>query len=396
MPDFFSDDMRRNPFPLYAQLRAASPVFRVPPPFDAWLILDYDTVRKALDDPQKFSSAVPGPRNWFILQDAPRHTQLRLLIAKAFTPRVVANLEPRIRELSKRLLTPLLNRGEIDLATDYAVPLPMRVIAEMIGIPADDWERFWQWSNTILRISYTRSGGPEAEASLAAFIATTGEMNDYLTHMIARRTADPRDDLLTRLIQAEVDGRRLTQEEILGFFQLLVVGGQETTANVINNAILCLCEHPDQFARLRSNLDLLPGAIEEVLRYRSPIQWLMRTPKRDLELHGQTIPAGKLVLLMLGSANRDPRQFPDADRFDIARTPNPHIAFGHGVHFCLGAALSRMEARVALTDVLQNLRDLRLTSSEPWEPRKALHIHGPASLSVAFIPATAGFPSSTG
>jgi len=214
----------------------------------------------------------------------------------------------------------------------------------------------------------------------------TAEMNDYLTAMIAERRLAPTDDLLTRLIEAEVDGERLTQEEILGFFQLLIVGGQETTTNLINNAILCFVEHPNELARLRAKPELLPSAIEEVLRYRSPVQWVMRTPRRDIELHGQTIPAGKLVLAVIGSANRDPNFFKDAERFDITRDPNPHIAFGHGIHACLGAALARMEARIALSDFLTRVASFELSGNEPWEPRKALHVHGPTRLAIRFTP----------
>src|SRR5204862_1257589 len=157
---------------------------------------------------------------------------------------------------------------------------------------------------------------------------------------------------LSRLVEAEVDGERLSADEVLGFVQLLLVGGQETTVNLINNAILCFIEHPDQLARLRAKPELLPSAIEEVLRFRSPLQWMPRATRRDVEMHGGVIPAGKLVLPMIGSANRDPKQFPDAGRFDITRDPNPHIAFGHGIHACLGAPLARLEARIALTDLL--------------------------------------------
>jgi cytochrome P450 len=188
------------------------------------------------------------------------------------------------------------------------------------------------------------------------------------------------------LVHAEVDGEHLTEPEILGFFQLLLIAGSETTTNLLNNAILCLIENPDQLARLRSMPDLLPSTIEEVLRYRSPVQWMFRATRREVEIHGQTIPAGKLVLPIIGAANRDPRQFPDAGRFDTARDPNPHIAFGHGIHFCLGAALSRLEARIALPDLLERLKGLELAIREPWEPRKALHVHGPARLPIRFEP----------
>src|SRR6185369_16185878 len=210
--------------------------------------------------------------------------------------RAVADLEPRIRALSKGLLDAMIERGEMDLAADYSVPLPMMVIAEMIGIPSAEWLRFKQWSDLILKLSYARSGGAEATQAGVDFNAVTVEMNDYLTHMIAQRRAVPQDDLLSRLVEAEMDGERLTQEEILGFFQLVMVAGQETTTNLINNAVLCLIENPSQLARLRAAPDLLPSAIEEVLRYRSPLQWLMRTPKRDTELQGELIPAGQLIL----------------------------------------------------------------------------------------------------
>jgi len=173
-------------------------------------------------------------------------------------------------------------------------------------------------------------------------------------------------------------------QEILGFFQLLLVGGQETTANLINNAILCFVENPDQLARLSGAPDLLPSAIEEVLRYRSPFQWTPRVTRGDIEVHGRVIPAGKRVLAMIGAANRDPQQFRDPGRFDIRRDPNPHLAFGHGVHFCLGAPLSRLEARIALTDLLGRMKGIKLASDEPWEPRKALHVHGPTRLPIRF------------
>jgi cytochrome P450 len=380
--DIFSDDMRRNPFPLYDQMLAGSGLLQVPPPFDAWLIFDYDGVKQALADQETFSSAVPAPRNWFLFHDPPQHTKLRALISRAFTPRVIANLEARIRQLSRELLAPAIERGEFDLAEAFSVPLPMKVIAELIGIPPDDWLRFKRWSDGILKLSYSRSGGEEADRALGEFKAVTAEMGEYLGAMIEEIRSSPRDDLLTRLVEAEIDGERLTQEEILGFFQLLVLGGQETTANLINNAILCLIDHPGELARLRANPDLLSAAIEEVLRYRSPLQWVMRTPKHDLDWRGQRIPAGQLILPMIGAANRDGRYFNEPGRFEIARDPNPHLAFGHGSHFCLGAALSRLEARIALGDFLARAKSFEPASSEPWTPRQGLHVHGPVRLPI--------------
>lgn len=382
MLNLFSDEVRRNPYGLYDQLRRTSPVLHVPPPFNGWLVFDYENVKRVLNDAEAFSSRVPGPRNWFLFFDAPQHTRQRALVSKAFTPRTVASLEPRIREISRSLLDAVGARGEFDLAAEYAVPLPMLVIAGMVGIPLSDWTRYKHWSDTILRLSYTRSGGPEAEQAVLDFAAVTAEMSAYLEDMIQQRREQPTDDLLTRLVEAEVDGERLTHEEILGFVQLLVVAGQETTSDLINNAVLTLCEHPDQFARLRANPELLGSAIEEVLRFRSPLQWMMRTPREGVTLNGVTIPKGALVLPMIGSANRDPRVFADPDTFDIARDPNPHVAFGHGAHFCIGAPLSRMEARIALTDLMARFAKLELALEGPWEPRQALHVHGPDRLPV--------------
>jgi cytochrome P450 len=349
------------------------------------LIFDYDGVKRVLADQDTFSSRY-GPE-WLVFLDPPRHTKLRALISRAFTPRSVAALEPRIRELSRGLLDQVIERGEMDLADDYSVPLPMMVIAEMLGIPLTDLPRFKRWSDVILNMSYTISGGAEeGRAATEAFHAVTMEMNAYLADVLTERRAVPRDDLLTRLALAEVDGEHLTQPEILGFFQLLLVGGQETTTNLVNNAMLCFMENPDQLARLLAAPELLPSAIEEVLHYRAPLHWMYRVTRREVEMHGQKIPAGKLVLPVIGSANRDPKQFPDADRFDITRDPNPHLAFGLGVHFCMGAPLARLEARIALADLLERVKNFKRANNDPWEPRRALHVHGPTRLAIRFAP----------
>lgn len=383
MLDFLSEETRRNPYPVYEQIRSVSPLFQ-DPRSGLWMILDYEGVKRALSDSDAFSSRY-GPE-WLIFLDPPRHTKLRALISRGFTPRSVANLEPRIRELVRGLLDETIERGEMDLAADFAVPLPMMVIAEMLGIPASNWLLFKRWSDIILAMSYTISdrGTEESNLAIEKFIGVTAEMNLYLAGLVRRRQIAPQDDLLSRLIEAEVDGERLTHEQILGFFQLLLLAGSETTTNLIDNAILCFVENPDQLVRLRGAPDLLPSAIEEVLRYRSPLQWMYRVARYDVKLHDQMIPAGSLVLAMIGAANRDPQQFPQADRFDIRREPNPHLAFGHGMHFCLGAALSRLEARIALTEFLERVKDFQLAGAEPWEPRKGSHVHGPSRLPIRF------------
>ena len=401
MMDLFSDDMRRDPYPAYDMVRGISPVFHFPP-FDLWMIFDFEGVKRALMDHDSFSSDLshaPGsgnPGEWFIFFDPPRHTKLRALISKAFTPAVVANLQPRIRELSRELLDRSIERGEMDLAADFSVPLPMRVIAEMLGVPPADWPRYKRWSDVILKIANTFTRDEEAARTIQEYREVTAEMRAFLPELIAERQAAHRDDLLTRLVEAEVDGQRLTPEEVLGFVQLLLVGGQETTANLINNAVLCFLEHPDQLERLRAAPELLPSAIEEVLRYRSPVQWMPRATCREVQLHGQIIPAGKLVLPMIGSANRDPQHFPDASRFDIARDPNAHLAFGHGIHSCLGAPLARLEARIALADFLKRVQDFELASEEPWPPRQALHVHGPSRLPIRFTPSRPAFAGGVG
>lgn len=383
MFDLFSDATRRDPYPAYAALRRRAPLVHEPVA-DLWLVLDHEGVRRTLGDHESFSSVVAPPgaatAEWMVFTDPPRHEALRALISRAFTPRAIAGLEGQIRALSQELLRPALARGELDLVADYALPLPLRVIAALLGVPADDHADFRRWSDASMALGYALAGGEAAARAHADFAAVTLEMRDYVERQIATRRAAPRDDLLTRLVAAEVAGERLTSSEILGFFQLLLSAGHETTTNLISNAALCFCEHPDQLARLRAAPALLPAAIEEVLRFRSPVQAMFRVTRRDVELHGRTIPAGKWVLPMIGAANRDPQRFDDPDRFDPVRDPNPHLAFGQGIHFCIGASLSRLEARVALGELLAGTRSFSLVDDAPWEPRRAIHVLGPSRL----------------
>ncbi|WP_437953387.1 cytochrome P450 [Sorangium sp. So ce296] len=387
--NLFPDEIRRDPYPLYEQMRSSSPALHIAP-FDLWMIFDYEGVKRALTDHDAFSSAVTPPTGkapeWIVFSDPPRHTKLRGIVQRAFTPRSIAGLEPRIRELSRELLDQRIEHGTMDLAADYAGPLPTMVIAEMIGIPAEDRARFMRWSEAIVNLSHTLSGGEEAARVVSEHAAVKEEMKAYVADLLDARRRAPEDDLLTRLVEAEVDGERLNEDELLNFFQFLLAAGTETTTNLIDNAILCLLESPSELARVRAAPDLVPSAIEEVLRHRSPLQMVFRETRRAIEVHGQTIPAGKLVLPVIGSANRDPKQFRDPGRFDVARDPNPHVGFGHGIHFCIGASLARLEARIALPDLLTRLRGLELASKEPWEPRKALIVHGPARLPVRFEP----------
>ncbi|WP_426752088.1 cytochrome P450 [Myxococcus sp. Y35] len=387
--NIFSEAHRRNPYAAYARLQRESPVLR-DSATGLWMLFDHDSVKRALHEHETFSSRLSPPGNqtsqWLVFTDPPRHTQLRALVMKAFTPRVVANLEPRIRALAHELLDARIESGGLELVEDFSLPLPLRVIAELFGVPAEDRPRFQDWSDVIMAQGATLQGG-EAQARVqAAFSRVTAEMNAYLQDLAEQRRSVPRDDLLTRLVEAEVDGERLSADALLGFFQLLLSAGHETTTNLINNAVLCLLEHPDALARLREAPALTASAIEEVLRYRAPVQFMFRVTRRDVTMHGQVIPAGSMVLPMMGAANRDPRRFQDADRFDITRNPNPHVAFGHGIHFCIGAPLSRLEGRVALGVLLERLKDFRLASDAPWEPRQAIHVLGPTRLPLLFTP----------
>jgi cytochrome P450 len=389
MNEFFPAAMRRNPFLFYAAHREALPVFHLEQ-FDLWLIFDYDGVKRALEDHATFSSEArpPGatskPFDWLVFNDQPRHAKLRALVSRAFTPRIVADLESRIRQISGELLDPLLDHGEMELVADYSSQLPVMVIAELLGIPPSDRTMFKHWSDCILKLADTVAGGEQARQAGQQYLSIASEMDFYLKAKLEERRKSPRDDLLSKLVHVEVDGARLTHEEISGFFQLLLAAGSETTINLINNAMLCLLEHPHALARVREQMDLLPTAIEEVLRYRSPFQAVFRQTTRDVEMQGLKIPADKLVLPLIGSANRDPKHFENADCFDVARDPNPHIAFGHGIHFCLGAALSRLETRIALEDILARIEHIEFANDEPWEPRPAFHVHGPMHLPIKF------------
>lgn len=384
----FSPETRRDPYPWYAHMRAAAPVFR-DPDTDSWLIFDYASVRAAMHDPETFSSRVippgGGSPDWLVFNDPPRHTALRAAVMRAFTPRAIAALEPRIREISAALLAEAAAKDTVDLIADYATPLPILVIAELMGIPSVDRERFAVWSQVIVNLSYSMMGGAEAKRTAMEFFAIRPEMNAYVMALVAERRVRPGSDLLSTIVQSEVDGQRMTDDDIFGFFLLLLSAATETTTNLIGNAVITLVEHPDQLQLLRSQRELIPSAIEEIVRFRSPGQVMFRQTTRDVEVRGQVIPANRFVLVMLGSANRDEAHIPDADRFDITRNPNPHIGFGHGIHFCLGAALARLEGRIALTDLLGEFSDIELAHDAPWEPRQALHVHGPARLPVRLV-----------
>lgn len=391
LAELMSPELRLNPFPMYAMLRENSPVFYIQE-YNLWLVSRYEDVRTVLNDNKHFSSQHslvrptgdrdPVVENSMVSQDPPRHTKLRSLVSKAFTPKAIADLEGRIRQVTNELLDAVIERGEMELAADLTIPLPVVVIAELLGVHPKDREQFKRWSDHVIASADSFVTGqvvPEHQQGMA-------EMYDYFRAVMAERQQNPRNDLISQLLQVELDGQRLSEEEVLAFCWLLLVGGNETTTSLLGNTLLTLLEHPNVLARLRAQPELIPQAIEEVLRYRSPAQSMFRVVKEEITMGGQTLQPGQRVVALIGAANRDPAVFTEPDRFDIDRDPNPHIAFGHGIHFCLGAPLARLEGKVALQVVLERLQDLERANDEPLEPMKGILVMGPARLPLRFRP----------
>ncbi len=369
-----------NPFPWYKTMRENSPVYQSEP--GVWHVFRYDDVKRVLSDFTEFSSGfhggAPDPSHpigsSLIAMDPPRHNQLRSLVSQAFTPRAVDSLGGRIQEIAAGLLGNAPVSGSWDLVETLGYPLPVIVIAELLGIPAADRDRFKQWSDAV--VTGTRHRG-QAGAN------PQQEMAQYLAKIIEMRRVKPEEDLISRLLGASVDGQSLSTEEILGFAVLLLVAGNETTTNLIGNTLLCLNEVPEQQEYLRFHPEAWPGAIEESLRFRSPVQSMFRVAVKDAEVRGQVIRAGERVVAWIGSANRDEEQFPHAGTFDIARSPNKHIAFGFGVHFCLGAPLARLEAQSVLPMLVNPTRSIRVQSTASLEPLSSSVVYGVKHIDVA-------------
>lgn len=371
---------RLDPYPLYAEARAAGGVVYVRDP-GVWGVFGHDEVKAILADPRRFSSDAHGGQS-LLSTDPPRHGPLRALVQRAFTPAAVAALEPRVRALTAELLEAAAGRGSLEVIGDLAAPLPVLVIAELLGIPGADRARFKRWSDQVIASTDAVLLGSRAERPQGAG-AGEEAMLDYFRGILALRRARPGPDLISALLAAELGGQRLSEQELLDFCWLLLVAGNVTTTNLIGNAVLCLLEHPAAERRLRAEPGLLPATIEEVLRHRSPVQAVFRVTVCAVEVAGQRIPAGETVIAWLGSANRDGRRIPDPERFDPGRRPNPHVGFGHGIHFCLGAPLARLEAQVALEALLARLPALRRADAEPLEPVAGIMLHGVRRMALA-------------
>ncbi|MEU6807474.1 cytochrome P450 [Streptomyces sp. NPDC046831] len=355
-------------------LREAGPV-RHDEAQGVWQAVDHETVTAVLADPATYSSDLspiaPTQQDFetfrqgnFVGMDPPEHRKLRTLVSQAFTPRVVRGLEPRIEAVCARLLDAVADRDRFDLADALAYPLPIIVIAELLGVPAGEHRLFQEWAAVLFSGDQLGEAPDMAdlERALEAIAPTVREMNGYVLEHIRHRRAHPGEDLTSRLIAAEVDGARLRDQEIVGFVALLLVAGHITTTALLGNAVVAFDRHPDAGARLRARPDQLPEALEEVLRWLPPFPELGRRTTRPVVLGGERLPADALVMAHLGAANRDPARFTAPDAFDITRSPNPHLTFGHGIHFCFGAHLARLEARIAMCMLHERFRSLAVPS----------------------------------
>ncbi|CAL99581.1 hypothetical protein A8924_0621 [Saccharopolyspora erythraea NRRL 2338] len=343
-----------------------------------WNVYGYPEIQHVLSDPRTFSSdttrLMPAKvaertsalsEGSLLQMDPPEHTKLRKLVSHAFTPKVVADLAPRIADLANELLDDVGDRME--MVEDLAYPLPVIVIAELLGVPGSDRHLFKKWVDALLQRDQQFSLVDESDEQVQQVeeaIAQVKHLTDYLGEHAAERRRAPREDLLTKLVQAEVDGHRLSDTEVVNFANILLLAGHITTTMLLGNTVLCLDTHPRQRDAVRADRSLVPSAIEESLRFFSPFAVLGRVTQREVEVGGQTIPQDQMLMLWIAAANRDPRQFADPDVFDVTRDPNPQIAFGRGIHFCVGAPLARLEGKVALNILLDRFPHLRTDPDE--------------------------------
>jgi cytochrome P450 PksS len=396
-----SREFKADPYPFYARLRVEAPIYRtiLPDKQLAWLITRYDDVLMVLKDDQRF---VKDPRNaksaeqlkklpWvpkmfrplernLLGLDWDDHKRLRELVHQAFTPRMIEQMQGRVEKLVQELMDAAQRRGRMDLIRDYALPVPLTIISEILGIPPEDHGKFHRWSKGLISVSSTGNillGLPYGLAMIR-----------YLRRVFAQRRASShagKNDLITALVQAEEAGDRLSEDELLAMMFILIIAGHETTVNLIGSGMLALLENPDQMNLLRQNPGLIKNAIEELLRYVSPVETATeRYAREDMTLHGVTILKGDLVLAVIASANRDERHFQDPDRLDITREPSKPLAFGQGVHFCLGAPLARLEGRIAIGALVDRWPQLRLgvaPSALRWRP--GLTVRGLDALPVS-------------
>jgi pimeloyl-[acyl-carrier protein] synthase len=388
MPEFHS-----NPYPFYRALREEDPVHQSPLGF--WVCTRYDDAVMILRDP-RFGREGMAKRmearlgltqdtsraRDMLFQDPPDHTRLRALVSRAFTPRVVEVMRPHIQEIVDGLLDRVDGARAMDVIEDLAYPLPVTVICEMLGVPAADQDIFKSWSTDIARSLDAAILPADSDAIPRGRDARLG-LADYFRSLIATRRKDPKPDLLSALIAAEEEGNKLSEGELVSTCMLLLIAGHETTVNLIGNGLLALLQHPDQLRALRDDPGLIQTGVEELLRFDGPVQRTGRMTTTEVEIGGKRIPRDSVVVSVIGAANRDPKQFADPDRLDVSRKDNRHIAFGFGIHFCLGAPLARLEGQIALGTLLRRMPKLALVSDVP-EWRESSTLRGLKSLPVTF------------
>ena len=401
LPDFTSPAFRRDPYPVYRALRERAPVlFGARGPFRFTLVSRHADVVAVLRDPRMsvdrpfqpkpptddvdpatlhpLARALRALSRIMLFRDPPDHTRLRGLVGKAFTPRMVEALRPRVAALVDELLAPRLRDGGLDLVRDFAEPLPILVIAELLGLPAEDRGSLKRWSDELA----VMLDGSIAMQHIGRAVQSAVEVIDYLRVHLEAKRRDPKDDLISAMLSAQ-ERDRLTDDEILGTVLIVMGAGHETTTNLIANGVLALLRHPGELARLRAEPQLVGSAVEEVLRFDSPVQATSRVPQADFEIGGGTVAKGTEIGLLIGAANRDPAVFPDPDRFDVARADNRHLSFGLGIHFCLGAGLARLEGQVALGSLAARAPALALDCADDalaWRPGWLLR--GPTRLPI--------------
>jgi cytochrome P450 len=383
-----------DPHPALAAMRESAPVHRIDMRMGlpVWMVTRYDDVLAALSDPRlsndphhagALSEVLRGDllSRSMLGTDPPEHTRLRRLVSKAFTARRVEGLRPRIQEITDALLDRITARGSAELVGEFALPLPITVIGELLGVPAADRERFRIWTDEMLDRPF------DVGTDLARVTAAREQMHGYLAELVAAKRAHPADDLITDLVAATDEGERLDAQELLAMIFLLLIAGYVTTVSLIGNGTLALLRQPDQLDRLRTDPSLVPQAVEELLRFDGPVNpGLTRYALEDLEIGGVPIPRGDMVLLAIAAADRDPHRFPDPDRLDVGADPG-HLAFGHGLHYCLGAPLARLEGQVAFTALLSRLPDITLAAREDqlrWSSGGVLR--GLRELPITFTP----------
>jgi hypothetical protein len=388
--DPYAYAVHEDPYPFYARLRAEAPAYRNEA-LGFWALSRHADVLAAFKDPETFSNrhGVSLDRDAFhenadttmsfLAMDPPRHTRMRMLVSRGFTPRRVAELEPRVRAIAAEHLGALAGQARCDFIADFAGKLPMDVISELLGVPKADRAELRTWADTVVHRDEGVQGMPR-EAGAAAL-----RMLEYFVRMVAERRRAPRDDLTGALLAAEIDGDRLSDREVIGFLFLMVVAGNETTTKLLGNAVYWLGRNPDERAKLARDPELIPRWVEETLRYDNSTQALARLVARDVELHGEKLREGDKAVLLVGSANRDERAFPDPDRYDIERNTSKSLSFGQGTHFCLGAALARLEGRVALEELWERFPAWQV-ESEGGVRVHSVNVRGFAALPMRLAP----------